>query len=109
MNDNSTFFDIILYIGYFLVVVAVIAAVVLPLIKSFDNPRSFLTMGAGLAALVVIFLISYALSDNEVLPSFAREGVGASGSKLIGAAIISMYMLLALVDLLVKHQLTTRR
>lgn len=96
MTENSTFTDIVLYIGYFLVVIAALAAIVLPIIKSMDNPKSFLALGAGLVGLAVIFLIAYALSDSEVLPSFARNGVGETGSKVIGASIITMYILLGL-------------
>lgn len=96
MNENSTFFDIILYIGYFLVAVAVIAAIVLPLVKSLSNPRSLMTIGAGLVALLVIFGIAYALSGNEVRPSYSVFGIDEGGSKLIGATIITMYLLLAL-------------
>lgn len=96
MEDNSTFFDIILYIGYFLVAVAAIAAVVLPLIKSLSQPRNLLTIGAGILALIVIFLIGYALSGNEVLPFYSRYEIEADGSKLIGGTLITMYLLLGL-------------
>jgi membrane protease YdiL (CAAX protease family) len=96
MEDNSTFFDIALYIGYFLVAVAVIAALVLPLIKAAGNPRSLLTMGAGILGLVVIFGIGYALAGNEVLPFYARYEIESTGSKLIGGSLITMYLLLVL-------------
>ena len=103
MEDNSTFFDIILYIGYIMVAVAALAAVVLPLVKSIGDPRSLLTMGAGLLAVIVIFLIGYALADNEVLPFYSRYEIEASGSKLIGGTLITMYILvlLALVGIAV--------
>ena len=94
MEDNSTIFDIVLYIGYFLVVVAVIAAVVLPLVKAAGNPKSLITIGAGLLGLIVIFLISYALASNEVLDFYTRLEINASGSKIIGGTIITMYILI---------------
>ena len=96
MEDNSTFFDIALYIGYFLIAVAIIAAVVLPLIKAAGNPRSLITIGAGILGLGVIFLIGYALAGNEVLPFYARYEIDSSGSKVIGGALITMYMLIIL-------------
>lgn len=90
-------YDILLYIGYFLVAVAVIAAVVLPLIKSFADPRSLITIGAGIIAIGVIFLIGYALSGNEVLPSYADyEYIDGSVSKLIGGGLITMYILIGI-------------
>lgn len=96
MEESSSFFDIILYIGYFLVAIAIIAAIVLPLIKSFSNPKSLLAVGGGIIALGVIFLIGWALADNEVMPYFTPYGLDADGGKLIGGAIITMYILLGL-------------
>lgn len=99
MEENSSLFDIVLYIGYFLVAVAAISAVVLPLIKAAGNPRSLLTMGAGILGLVIIFLIGYALADSNVLPNYARYEIDSSGSKVIGGALITMYLLIALAIL----------
>lgn len=94
--ENTTWIDIMLYVSYFLVAAAAIAAIVLPLIKSLNDPRSLITMGAGIVGIVVLFLIAYAISDNEVLPAYAREGVGPTESKLIGGTLITMYMLIIL-------------
>jgi hypothetical protein len=99
--EDQNIFDIVLYIGYFLVAVAVIAAVVLPLIKSFADPRSLITIGAGIVGLGIIFLIGYALSSSEVLPYYSRADIAidSGGSKLIGGAIITMYILIGLAIL----------
>lgn len=94
MEESSSFFDIVLYLGYFLVIVAAISAVVLPLIKSFGNPRSLLIMGVGILVLSVIFLIGYALADSEVMPYFARYEIDGFGGRLIGGALITMYILI---------------
>lgn len=99
MEENSSIFDIVLYIGYFLVAVAALSAIILPLIKAFGNPRSLLTMAAGIVALVVIFLIGYALADSEVFPNYARYNIDSTGSKVIGGALITMYMLIGLAIL----------
>ena len=101
--ENNNWVDIMLYIGYFLIAVAAIAAIVLPLIKSMSDPRSLLAMGAGLVGLIVIFLIGYALADSEVLPSFARQGIDATWSQVIGGTLITMYLLIgiALLSILV--------
>ncbi len=99
MEDNSTIFDIVLYIGYFLVAVAVVLAIVMPLIKAMSDPRSLITIGAGILGLIVIFLIGYALSSNEVQAFYSRHDITASGSKVIGGTIITMYLLLGLAFL----------
>jgi hypothetical protein len=96
MEESSSLIDIVLYLGYFLVAVAVVAAIVLPLIKSFDNPKSLAAMGAGLLGLAVIFIIAYLLSDSTVLPSYAKFDITEQGSKLIGASLIMMYLLVGI-------------
>ena len=96
MEESSTIFDIALYIGYFLVAVAVIAAIVLPLVKAMSNPRSLITIGIGIVALVVIFVIGYAVANNEVQEFYSRYDITSSGSKVIGGTIITMYILLCI-------------
>ena len=92
MEMDSTLLDVFLYIGYFLVIFAVAAAVVLPLIKSMDQPQSLLKVGGGFVLLLVIFGIAYALSDSGMVAR--ATDLTPQGSKLIGAALITMYILL---------------
>lgn len=92
MDQGSTLLDIFLYLSYFLVVVAVLAAVVLPLIKSLDHPQSLVKVAGGVILLLVIFGISYALSSGELLARY--PDLTLQGSKLIGASLITMYILL---------------
>jgi hypothetical protein len=94
MEQESALLDIFLYIGYFLVIFAVAAAIILPLIKSLDHPQSLIKVGGGVVLLLVIFGISYALSDGGLI---ARDtDITEQGSKLIGGALIMMYILLFL-------------
>ncbi len=92
MQEDSTLLDIFLYLSYFLVIVAVLAAVVLPLIKSLDHPQSLIKVAGGIVVLLVIFGISYALSSGELTAEF--PDITTTGSKLIGATLVSMYILL---------------
>jgi hypothetical protein len=86
--------DIALYASYILVLVAAIAAVVLPLIQSLGDPSSLIKSGIGLAALLVVFVIGYAISGNEVLPSYVEFDVDAGLSKFIGGLLMMMYLLI---------------
>lgn len=52
-------------IAYAFVAVAVILAVVLPVLSSIDNPKSFVKMGVGLVAVVVVFGICWFLADDQ--------------------------------------------
>lgn len=97
MEQGSTLIDIALYLGYFLVVVAVLAAIVLPLIKSLDHPQSLIKVAGGVILLLVIFGIAYALSGGDTLARF--PDLTQQGSKMIGAALITMYILLVVAIL----------
>jgi len=45
----------------------------------------------GVAILLVLFLVSFLLSGNEVLPKYETLGISATQSKLIGAGLIMLY------------------
>jgi hypothetical protein len=88
-------YDIGLYVGYFLMIIGVIAAVLLPLINSLGNPKSLVKSGVALLALLVVFGIAYAMSDNEVTARFAAEpfSLTPGSSQFIGGLLISTYFL----------------
>ncbi len=81
-----------LYFGYLLFIVAVIALVVLPLMNAIKAPKELMRSGAGILALVVVFVVSYALSGDEVTMKTAALGTTAQGSKMIGAGLIMLYI-----------------
>lgn len=89
-------FDIVLYIGYALILIAAAGSVILPLINSISNPKSLIQTGIGVGALIVVFLISYGLSGNEVTETYAEFNVDASGSKTIGGMLTMMYLLIGI-------------
>jgi hypothetical protein len=87
-------FDIFLYIAYVLVIIAVVSALALPLIGAFSNPKGFVKSGLALLALVVLFLVAYGISGNEVTPLYTRFEIGPDRSKLIGGGLIMVYVML---------------
>jgi len=86
--------DIGIYACYILLFIAVITAVVFPLLQITQNPKALVKSGAGVAGLVVLFFISYALSGSEVTAKYTTMGVAEGGSKLIGAGLILFYIIL---------------
>ena len=85
-----------LYLTYILVGVAVLAVIVLPLINAVSNPRSLIISGIGLAALLVVFLISWGLSSYDTVSAKAAEqGLTPGGVQRIGGVLTMMYLLLA--------------
>ena len=80
-----------LYLCYFLFAVAVVSGVVLPLIKSLQSPKDLLKSAAGVGVLVVVFLVAYSISGDEVTAATAPYGLTPDKSKLIGGGIITLY------------------
>ncbi len=81
---------------YGLFVVAVGSAIVLPLIQALKAPKEIVKSGLGVLVLVVIFGISYALSGDEVTPKYAALGIDANASRMVGAGLITFYIIFAL-------------
>lgn len=79
--------DIGLYAGYILIFLCAITAVVFPLIQSFGDPQALVKSGIGLGAIIVIFFLGYAIADSD------SPGATETTSKLVGAGLISMYVL----------------
>ena len=86
--------DIALYAAYILLIVSVVLGLVLPLIFALGNPKSLVKGLMGIGLVAVVFLIAYAFSDGVVTPDLAKNGYGEVGSKIIGAGLISLYILL---------------
>jgi uncharacterized membrane protein len=84
--------DIGLYVGYFLFIIAVAAAAILPLVNALKSPKDLMRSLMGLGALVVLFLVSFGLSGSEVTAKYIAQGVGEGSSKMIGAGLTMFYI-----------------
>lgn len=83
--------DIGLYLVYTVLIVAVAAAIVLPLLNALKHPKTLIGSLMGIGALVVLFVICYAISDSSVSPTARALGIDESSSKLIGAGLYTFY------------------
>lgn len=88
-------YDILLYGSYLLIILGAVVAILMPLIKSLDNPKSLLKTVVGIVAIVVLFFIAYSISSNEVLPKFEAEPFNLTPalSKMVGGMLITTYFL----------------
>lgn len=86
-------YDIMLYATYLLAVVGTILSIVMPLIKSLDNPKGLAKSAAGVLGLLVLFFIAYSISGNEVNPKFegAPFNLTPGTSQAIGGMLIATY------------------
>ena len=89
-------FDIFLYLGYTLVIIAAVASLLLPLINALGNPNSLIKSGIGIVAVVAVYFISYAFSGSEVTAAYAENNVGPELSKAVGGSLIMSYILLGI-------------
>ena len=87
-------FDIFLYLGYTLVIIAAVASILLPLVNALGNPQSLIKGGGGLLVVVVLYFIAYAFSGSEVTQEYSKFGVGPELSKTVGGTLIMAYLLL---------------
>jgi len=86
--------DIGIYLSYIFLGVALLAAVVLPLVNALKHPAGLVKSLIGVGGLVVLFIVAYSLSGSEVSAKAIAMGVDDSGSKMIGAGLILFYFVL---------------
>lgn len=86
--------DIFMYIAYILLGVAIIAAIVFPLVQMVKQPKKARTSIIILSTLLGIFLLSVAISSNELYDK--QPWISNLISKEIGGGLIMMYALLAI-------------
>lgn len=98
-------YDIMLYASYLLAVVGTILSIVMPLLKSSDDPKGLMKSGLGVLGLVVLFFICYSLSGNEVLAKFEGSPFNLTPglSQFIGGMLVMTYILtlVAIVSIVV--------
>lgn len=88
--------DIAIYFTYFLIGVALVSAIVLPVIQALKSPKDLLKSLLGVGALLVLFIVAYLASGSDISQIAKTNGVTESASKLIGAGLILFYLTLVL-------------
>lgn len=88
-------YDILLYGSYLLIIVGAVVSILMPLLKSLDNPKSLMKTVFGIVGIVVLFFIAYSVSSNEVLPKFEADpfNLTPQGSQFVGGMLITTYIL----------------
>jgi hypothetical protein len=92
-------YDFFLYLGYLMVVVAAISAVLFSVLNLVTNPKSLVSAGMSVAGIAVLFLIAYSLSGNEVTTEYAKFNIDPDTSKFVGGSLIMAYLLLGITVL----------
>ena len=75
-------------------VIALLAAILLPIINSFSNPKELIKSLIGIAALGILFLIAWVTASNEVTLHYRSFNVNSeTASQMIGGGLSMMYIL----------------
>ncbi|TRX62127.1 hypothetical protein FNH22_02065 [Fulvivirga sp. M361] len=89
----ENFVDIGLWVAYILVFIAIVSAVVLPIVNSLGDPKSLVKPLLAIVGIGVLFLISWSMAGDAVNARAVVAGVSGSVSKAVGGALITMYIL----------------
>lgn len=88
--------DWLIPLSYVLIGLAMIAAIVLPLVYTVtQDPKSLVKVALALGVLVVVFFICYAFADAKAVIT-PDEEMGPEGSKYIGGVLIMTYVMIAI-------------
>jgi len=82
-----------LYLGYFLFIGSIVAVAGLFLWNAIQDTRLLIRSAVGAGILVVLFLISYSLSDGTPSNAAIAAGVDETSSKLIGGGLTMFYII----------------
>ncbi|MEQ8928071.1 MAG: hypothetical protein RLO81_19795 [Fulvivirga sp.] len=85
--------DIMLYVSYLMFLVSAVGAIVLPIVKSLDNPKSLVKPAGALVGIVILFLICYAIAGDGLNARLIAAGATSGVSKFVGGGLITMYVL----------------
>ncbi|OQA07651.1 MAG: hypothetical protein BWY67_01679 [Bacteroidetes bacterium ADurb.Bin397] len=85
--------DVGLWISYILFVGAVAGMAVYSLINMLRDTKNAKGTLIGVGVLVGLFLITFLLSSNELLPKYVDLGISPTQSKMIGAGLLLAYII----------------
>ena len=89
----ENFVDIGLWVAYILVFIAIVSAVILPIVNSLSEPKTLLKPLLAIVGIGILFLISWASAGDAVNARALAAGVSSGISKAVGGALITMYIL----------------
>lgn len=89
---GETLINLGIILSYILIGIAIVSLIVFPvyyLVTNFKKAKGGLLAVAGLLA---VFAFAYVVSPADQGPIYEKFQIGPSGSKLIGAGLLSVYI-----------------
>ena len=101
--------DILIYWGYFLVILTAVITIIFPIVQMILNPGNSIKIFIAIGVMVVIGIISYALSTSGI-PELTMEklGTNATTAKIVGAGLIFTYIMFGLAVLAIIYASISR-
>lgn len=92
--------DLLIYWGYFLVILTAVITILFPIAFMIMNPRNSIKIFIGIGAMVVIAIIAYSLATAGLSDiQLEKLGVSAETAKYVGTGLIFTYILATLAVL----------
>ncbi|MFA8449904.1 MAG: hypothetical protein ACEPOW_04350 [Bacteroidales bacterium] len=99
-DNNNSIFDTILIYGYILIAVTAVVAILGSVGNLISNPKGAMTTLIGIAGLIVLVIIAYALAGDSLTAKQVTEyKLTAGDSKWVGTGIILTYFALGIAIL----------
>lgn len=92
----SSSVDVALRGSYFLIEIAIVTSVGLPIYFAIKDPKSIIKIGASVGVVLALFGVVYSSSTNEVLPQYIAQGVTEGQVQFSGAVITMMIIMVIL-------------
>lgn len=92
--------DVLIYWGYFLVILTAVITILFPLVFLFLNPKNSIKIFIAIGLMVVIAIIAYSLSQvNFTDIQLEKLDTTADTAKYVGAGLIFTYIMAGLAVL----------
>jgi hypothetical protein len=85
--------NLLLYWGYFLLILVIATTLIVSLMGILQNPKSSIKMLIILVGMIVVFFLAYTMSKNNFSPAFLeKHEVSASTVRVVGAGLLVTYL-----------------
>jgi hypothetical protein len=87
--------DVLLYWGYFLVILSIVIVLAISLLNILKNPTGSKKVLIIIGIMIFLAIVSYAISRNTLTPDqLERAKITAKGVKIVGAGLIMTYLIM---------------
>lgn len=91
--DPEANIDLLIYWGYFLLILVTATTLIVSLIGILKNPKASIKLLIVLAGMAIVFFISYSLSKNTFSSSFLeKQEVTVTTVRIVGAGLYVLYL-----------------